>query len=630
MTNFDSSSHRKHCRRFVDDDTTHLVEYEYLGQGSFVVAGNPQPDLQWTLASLTGTDDPDTGDIYAGLDRFGRIKDCRWYNTGTSSDAVRLKYGYDRASNRIWRQDDVARSLSKGFDELYAYDGLQRLKTMQRGLLNGSHDAISSPTYGQCWNLDATENWTGMKQAEGGASWTLEQARTANPVNEITSITNAVGPTWAEPAYDPAGNMTAIPQSADPETSFTATWDAWNRLVKLLDDDTAETIAEYLYDVTNRRILKKLYASGVLDQTRHIYLSSSNQVLEERVDAATAASMQNVWGLMYIDGLVLRDRDTDGNGILDERRYCLQDGNWNAVVLVDTSGDVTQRFCYQPFGTCEFLEATYSPGTNEAEWVTLFTGRELDRESGLYYFRARYLSSDIGIFTGRDLLQYFSGRNLYFTYFIPSNLDPTGMAPIIPVCGCAAAAASRVGSELIQSQQPAGDEPASGTKHRDKECNCKIQLKLICRTMPSDPTGIFLHCFIAALNTETWTYSEAVSGMRDDVKDSVTYNRTVYSVIAGVPDWDLTEITPDGSDGEQWHKEYFFRPAVGPGLRYKDNCDWIKCASDYAREISGQFGYNQYYDNSNTFITRVIRHCGGSVFFPVYAIGSTSLRGSSH
>ncbi|WP_437191561.1 glycosyltransferase [Planctomicrobium sp. SH527] len=410
----------------VDDDTTHLVEYEYLGQGSFVVAGNPQPDLQWTLASLTGTDDPDTGDIYAGLDRFGRIKDCRWYNTGTSSDAVRLKYGYDRASNRIWRQDDVARSLSKGFDELYAYDGLQRLKTMQRGLLNGSHDAISSPTYGQCWNLDATENWTGMKQAEGGASWTLEQARTANPVNEITSITNAVGPTWAEPAYDPAGNMTAIPQSADPETSFTATWDAWNRLVKLLDDDTAETIAEYLYDVTNRRILKKLYASGVLDQTRHIYLSSSNQVLEERVDAATAASMQNVWGLMYIDGLVLRDRDTDGNGILDERRYCLQDGNWNAVVLVDTSGDVTQRFCYQPFGTCEFLGATYSSGTNATEWVTLFTGRELDRESRLYYFRTRYLDSLVGVFTSRDKKGTPDGANSYASYFCPNDLDPAG------------------------------------------------------------------------------------------------------------------------------------------------------------------------------------------------------------
>jgi len=425
----DDSSSR--IAAIIDDDTTHLVDYQYLGQNSFVIANNPQPQIEWTLASLTGTDDPDTGDIYSGLDRFGRIKDCRWYNTDAEEDAVRLQYGYDRASNRLWRQDDVARSLSEDFDELYTYDGLQRLKTMQRGLLNGGDDAIASQTYGQCWNLDATENWTGMKQAEGGSSWTLEQARTANTVNEITDITNSVGPTWAVPTYDPAGNMTTVPQSADPENSFTASWDAWNRLVKLVDDEAEDTIAEYQYDAINRRIGKTLYASGVLDQTRQIYLSSSNQVLEERIDSNSDAVTQNVWGLIYIDGLILRDRDTDDDGTFDERRYCLQDANWNTVALTNESGTVTQRFCYQPFGTCEFLEADYATGTNDSDWTTLFTGRELDLESGLYYFRARYLSSQLGVFLGRDPVGYTDGPSLSAAHFIPRSVDPLGMYTIV-------------------------------------------------------------------------------------------------------------------------------------------------------------------------------------------------------
>ena len=420
----DDSSSR--IAAIIDDDTTHLVEYEYLGQNSFVIANNPQPDLEWTLASLTGTNDPDTGDIYAGLDRFGRIKDCRWRNTSEDTDIVRLEYGYDRDSNRLWRQDDIARSLSKNFDELYTYDGLQRLKTMQRGLLDSGHTSISNQTYGQCWNLDATENWTGMKQAEGGTDWTLEQSRTANMVNEITDIINAVGPIWAVPAYDLAGNMTTIPHSDDPSESLTATWDAWNRLVKLVDTSTSNTIAEYQYDASNRRILKKLYTSGTLTQTRHIYVSNSNQVLEERLNTSASAATQNIWGLQYIDGLILRDRDTTGSGTLDERRYCLQDANWNTVALADESGTIIQRFAYQPFGTVQFLTANYATNTNTSAWTTLFTGRELDPESGLYYFRARYWHSILGVFIGRDPLKYVNGGSLYAGQFVPTAMDPHG------------------------------------------------------------------------------------------------------------------------------------------------------------------------------------------------------------
>ena len=47
----------------VDDDNTHLADYSYLGERSFVVSDSPEPQVKWTLASLTGTNDPDTGDI---------------------------------------------------------------------------------------------------------------------------------------------------------------------------------------------------------------------------------------------------------------------------------------------------------------------------------------------------------------------------------------------------------------------------------------------------------------------------------------------------------------------------------------------------------------------------------------
>ena len=45
-------------------------------------------------------------------------------------------------SRRLYRADLVAQSQSKDFDELYAYDGLNRLTDMQRGRLNTAKDAI--------------------------------------------------------------------------------------------------------------------------------------------------------------------------------------------------------------------------------------------------------------------------------------------------------------------------------------------------------------------------------------------------------------------------------------------------------------------------------------------------------
>lgn len=411
-----------------DDDTTHLVEYEYLGLSTFVIADQTEPDLKWTLVDLSNSNDPDTGDIYSGLDRFGRTKDCRWYDYGSSSDAVRLKYGYDRSSNRLWREDLVAQSNNKDFDELYSYDGLQRLQTMERGLLNSGKTAITNQTYGQCWNLDATENWTGMKQAEGGSTWTLEQARTANTVNEITNITETTGPSWANPAYDPVGNMSTIPKPADPTNTFTATWDPWNRLVKLEDDGTSNTISEYQYDAEGRRIAKKIFASGVLDETHHIYLTPDWQTVEERIDSSSNAKRQFVWGMQYIDDLVLRDRDTTSNGALDERLYGLHDANWNIVAIANNTGTIQQRFAYQPFGESVVLSEAFATASDNYNWKYRFTSREFDNESALFYFRARYLSPTFGTFISRDPLNYIDGSNLSTTYFTPNGLDPQGLA----------------------------------------------------------------------------------------------------------------------------------------------------------------------------------------------------------
>jgi hypothetical protein len=184
----------------VIDDPNDIV---YTGQG--YATGSPG-SYTYALINPVSIAEANAGTLHmcGSHDLFGRIVDSRWFNTGTSADLDRIKYGYDRASNRIWRQNPVATAAGAGFDEHYSNDGLQRLKDMQRGTLNGTNTAVASPNFAQCWTLDPTGNWRGFNESTTGSSWTLNQTRTANSVNEITGITNTVGSAWVAPVYDAA------------------------------------------------------------------------------------------------------------------------------------------------------------------------------------------------------------------------------------------------------------------------------------------------------------------------------------------------------------------------------------------------------------------------------------------
>lgn len=321
----------------------------------------------------------------------------------------------------------MATANGAAFDELYTYDGVNRLHEMERGTLNGTQSAILSPAFTECWTQDSTANWSGYRQGTSPGSWNLVQQRSVNNVNEIVSFANSVGAAWATPAYDPAGNMTTFPKASDPTTAQTAVYDAWNRLVKV--SEGANTVAAYQYDGANRRTIQQNYTSGTLTETRHGYYTTPSrwQLIEERIDTSTVPERQFVWGLRYIDDLVLRDRDTNGDGTLDERLYALQDANWNVTTITNSSGSVHERYAYSPYGAPVFLTSTFaSRSSSSFDWRYLFTGRQFDTETGLHDFRRRPFSSRIGTFLTRDPLGFPDGPNTYAGWFVPSTTDPTG------------------------------------------------------------------------------------------------------------------------------------------------------------------------------------------------------------
>ena len=401
-----------------------------------------QPGISKTLDIGSGSDP------YAALDRFGRNVDHRWNNG--SADLVSFEYGYDRgrcridfdlaaAGNRLSERNLINTGSNPSVDSLFGFDELNRMTDFDSGLLNTAGDAISSPELAQNFTLDETGNFTDFVQT---GTDSVTQSRSHNAVNEITNIAETAGAAWVTPTHDDAGNMTAIPQPADLTDGYDATWDGWNRLVSL--SDNGNLVANYQYDGLNRRIVVTDYrqsnrsSSGQIPssssngspsiETRHVYYSLQSQAIEERVGLSTDAERQFVWNVGYVDDLILRDRDSNASGAMNERLYALSDLRYSVVALANATGTILERYKYDGLGNCTVLTPTFASRSSSVyDWQFRYTGRREDLNTGLLYFRARYYHAQLGRFISRDPLGFVDGMSQYRAYFVPGGMDPMGL-----------------------------------------------------------------------------------------------------------------------------------------------------------------------------------------------------------
>ena len=163
------------------------------------------------------------------------------------------------------------------------------------------------------------------------------------------------------------------------------------------------------------------HSKGIVHQ-RHadrdsalLLYTPSWQCVEERVGVSTTLERQFVWGLRYIDDLVLRDRSTTNNGVINERRYAMQDGNWNTIAICDITGFVSERFAYSAYGTPVFMTGSgVVQASSPIGFETLYAGYRWDGTTPqMYYVRNRFLLPTIGTWNRRDPLGYVDGMALY-------------------------------------------------------------------------------------------------------------------------------------------------------------------------------------------------------------------------
>jgi RHS repeat-associated protein len=415
----------------------HLEEYSYLGLGTIVIENRPEIFSELTYVKQTGDThfNSDGGDQYTGLDRFGRVIDQFWLNTATATTTDRFQYAYDRDGNVLYKNNLVnptfselyhANAASSG-DDNTAYDSLNRLTAFRRGTLTASGDngtvldtittANLNSTTGvpntNSWTLDALGNWT--NSALSGS-----QTRTFNSTNQITAISGASTPT-----YDNNGNMLTD------EIGKHYVFDAWNRQVTVKATNNTTVLETFVYGAASHPMVEN-NGSG----NDNWYYTPQGQLIEETYSTTYD---QFVWGLAYVNELILRDRNADasattgtlgkaGSG-LEERIYSQYDANYNTTSLITQAASVKERFIYDSYGASVVLTPAWAVGTDGTNyWWYRYQGMRLDNTDALYMSQSRFYSPSLGRWVTVDPIGYADTMNSYqFVDGAPiTNVDASG------------------------------------------------------------------------------------------------------------------------------------------------------------------------------------------------------------
>lgn len=178
--------------------------------------------------------------------------------------------------------------------------------------------------------------------------------------------------------YDANGNLTA-------QGTRAYEWDAANQLVRVADGTT--DLARFVYDGYGRRAQK-------VTATTRSYVYDGPDILQERVGSATTRTVHG-------PGIDQPLAAIDAAGAVS---YYVADHLGSVVQQTTAAGAVTLTRQYDPYGV--LVQGASASGY-------AFTGHEWDSETGLYHYRARYYSSDIGRFLSNDQIGLAGGVNLY-------------------------------------------------------------------------------------------------------------------------------------------------------------------------------------------------------------------------
>lgn len=350
-------------------------------------------------------------------DTFGRVTTMTYQDSKKEHVKESYTYTYDQNSNILsermvsqYLTDDSGAAMDRTRE--YTYDARgQLLKTVETDNVQGGQSKTTATyTYDKVGNR--------LSEVKDGQS----TAYTYNGLKQLTkSQTKQSEAVTADRTYtyDKNGNQISETDSAT-QIANTMTYDADNRLSKFVKKEGGNVVLtqENQYNGEGQRIQKK-ETKGEKTEVRNYYYQDGAVLYT--TDEADRQTSMNLMGTS--SNVIATSRGTGSN----ENWYLYnKDIRESTSSLVDSTGAVATAYVYDDFGNTEVKVGA------DFDNELCYTGQVMDKNTGLYYYNARFYDPENGRFLSQDT--YRGEQNEPETYHLyaycannPINyVDPSG------------------------------------------------------------------------------------------------------------------------------------------------------------------------------------------------------------
>ncbi len=339
-----------------------------------------------------------------------------------NSGGIITAYSYDLNGNRI------GRSLENGTNTTYAFDNASRLTSITDK--NGPTIQLST-----VYALNAVGNRTNKTQ--GGASETYA----FDAIDQVTGVNYSATSRNVSYNYDATGNRMSVIDNGVSTAYGTNNLNQYTSVggaAQGYDGNGNLTSGQgiFLYDAMNR-LTKSIVGVNTVEFT----YDSKNRVVKRSTNGVPLFLIYDGWSLIeerngsgtllqkYINGAVVDEILVKVSTIGSV--YYHQDGLGSTTQLTDSTGNVVEKYSYDIFGKATITNAsgTVLPASLQENRL-MFTGREWINEVGLYDYRNRVYSCELGRFLQTDPIR-FDGKDVNIYRYCGNNgvnsIDPLGL-----------------------------------------------------------------------------------------------------------------------------------------------------------------------------------------------------------